>query len=207
MKKFGKLVFGSALLGAAAYGIHTLVNQLEQDEDLYESEYQDEAGDDKDYYADEAGTTEDTAEAIKAAAGRAYTTIQHSSRQAMDKVKEAVGPKGEEVINEVGSAAKEMGKTVTDSASRIRDILQKKDDEEEAVAPAEESAAEEAAPAEEGAPAAEAAQETVNADKNSYVTLKSAAAEVKEAAQETAEALKDAADAGKVEQFFDDEEE
>lgn len=131
MKKFSKLVAGAAVLGAAAYGVYSYLNKLEEDFDYEESDIEleplsEEAAEDA---ADDVTAVDEAAETFKQAANRAYTTIQHGSKQAMDKVKEAVGPKGEEVLSEVGVAAKEMGKTVVESATKIREILQEKDEE------------------------------------------------------------------------------
>ncbi len=131
MKKFSKLVAGAAVLGAAAYGVYSYLNKLEEDFDYEESDIElepagEEAAEDAE---DNVTAADDAAETFKQAANRAYTTIQHGSKQAMDKVKEAVGPKGEEVLSEVGVAAKEMGKTVVESATKIREILQEKDEE------------------------------------------------------------------------------
>ncbi len=131
MKKFSKLVAGAAVLGAAAYGVYSYLNKLEEDFDYEESDIELEpAGEEAEEAAeDDVTAVDDAAETFKQAANRAYTTIQHGSKQAMDKVKEAVGPKGEEVLSEVGVAAKEMGKTVVESATKIREILQEKDEE------------------------------------------------------------------------------
>ncbi len=191
MKKLGKVIVGSALLGAAAYGAHVYLNRLEQEEDIFEPD------------AAEDGAAAPSYTELEEAAGRAYTTIQHSSRQAMEKVREVVGPKGGEVMDEIGAAAKEMGKTVMNSADRIMDILQSKDEEAEAVEPEE---------AEE--PAAEDAPATEPEEASPYVVLKSVKAAATEESSRTEEAaaaqareLAKAADELKIEEFFDDEDE
>ena len=63
MKKLGKLIAASALLGAAAYGIHTYLNRMEQEEDIFESDASD----------DEQASASYTE--LGEAANRAYTTI------------------------------------------------------------------------------------------------------------------------------------
>lgn len=182
MGKIGKLIFGTALVGAAAYGLYSYLTKVEEDEDYMDSDLEDiekleGAPSDEEAEAEEDFEEDDfdvTAETIKQAANRAYTTIQHGSQQAVDRMKEAVGPKGEEVLNTVEAAATEVGKTVKDSATKIREILREKNEEE---ALSDEAA--EAAPAEE--------KEAVQAE-----TVKPA-----EASAES--------EAPKVEQFFDDE--
>ena len=190
MGKISKLIFGTALVGAAAYGLYSYLTKVEEDEDYMDSDLEDiekleGAPSDEEAEAEEDFEEDDfdaTAETIKQAANRAYTTIQHGSQQAVDRMKEAVGPKGEEVLNTVEAAATEVGKTVKDSATKIREILREKNEEE---ALSDEAA--EAAPAETVEPA-----------------------EVKEEAPASEEAVKPAeasaeSEAPKVEQFFDDE--
>ncbi len=217
MKKFSKLVAGAAVLGAAAYGVYSYLNKLEEDFDYEETDIElepagEEEGDDT---QDDVTGVDDAAETFKQAANRAYTTIQHGSKQAMDKVKEAVGPKGEEVLSEVGLAAQAMGKTVAESATRIREILQENEEEfseeetEETVSvetPAEDEASDAAKP-QENVLADENADKTPDADieispeehYDSYVTLRSASAEHKP--EETVKV----SDLPEVEQFFNDE--
>ena len=199
MGKIGKLIFGTALVGAAAYGLYSYLTKVEEDDymdsDLEDIEKLEGAPSDEEAEAEEDFEEDDfdvTAETIKQAANRAYTTIQHGSQQAVDRMKEAVGPKGEEVLNTVEAAASEVGKTVKDSATKIREILREKNEEE---ALYDETA--EAAPAEvkEETPASE---EAVKPE------------EVKEEAPASEEAVKPAeasaeSEAPKVEQFFDDE--
>ena len=200
MGKISKLIFGTALVGAAAYGLYSYLTKVEEDEDYMDSDLEDieklegapsdeEAEDEEDFEEDDFDVT---AETIKQAANRAYTTIQHGSQQAVDRMKEAVGPKGEEVLNTVEAAATEVGKTVKDSATKIREILREKNEEE---ALYDEAA--EAAPAE-GKEEAPVSEEAVKP------------AEEKEEAPVSEETVKPAeasaeSEAPKVEQFFDDE--
>lgn len=200
MGKISKLIFGTALVGAAAYGLYSYLTKVEEDKDYMDSDLEDieklegapsdeEAEDEEDFEEDDFDVT---AETIKQAANRAYTTIQHGSQQAVDRMKEAVGPKGEEVLNTVEAAATEVGKTVKDSATKIREILRERNEEEalydEAaeVAPAE--GKEEAPVSEEAVKPAEEKEETP------------APAETVKPAEASAES-----EAPKVEQFFDDE--
>ncbi len=200
MGKISKLIFGTALVGAAAYGLYSYLTKVEEDKDYMDSDLEDieklegapsdeEAEDEEDFEEDDFDVT---AETIKQAANRAYTTIQHGSQQAVDRMKEAVGPKGEEVLNTVEAAATEVGKTVKDSATKIREILREKNeggalyDEAAEAAPAE--GKEEAPVSEEAVKPAEEKEETP------------APAETVKPAEASAES-----EAPKVEQFFDDE--
>lgn len=183
MGKISKLIFGTALVGAAVYGVYSYLTKVEEDEDYTDSDLEDiekleGAPSDEEAEAEEDFEEDDfdvTAETIKQAANRAYTTIQHGSQQAVDRMKEAVGPKGEEVLNTVEAAATEVGKTVKDSATKIREILRERNEEEALYDEAE------AAPA-------EGKEETP------------APAETVKPAEASAES-----EAPKVEQFFDDE--
>ena len=82
----------------------------------------------------------DYTEKFMTAATRTYTTIKDSSADAMAKVKEAIGPKGEEVLDVVGETAEKVKGVVADSAARVKDILQEEENKldeevvEEAVA-------------------------------------------------------------------------
>lgn len=200
MGKISKLIFGTALVGAAVYGVYSYLTKVEEDEDYMDSDLEDieklegapsdeEAEDEEDFEEDDFDVT---AETIKQAANRAYTTIQHGSQQAVDRMKEAVGPKGEEVLNTVEAAATEVGKTVKDSATKIREILRERNeegalyDEAAEVAPAE--GKEEAPVSDEAVKPAEEKEETP------------APAETVKPAEASAES-----EAPKVEQFFDDE--
>ena len=200
MGKLGKLLFGTALVGAAAYGLYSYLTKVEEDEDYTDSDLEDiekleGAPSDEEAEAEEDFEEDDfdvTAETIKQAANRAYTTIQHGSQQAVDRMKEAVGPKGEEVLNTVEAAATEVGKTVKDSATKIREILREKNEEE---ALYDEAA--EAAPAE-GKEEAPVSDEAVKPAEEKEETP--APAEIVKPAEASAES-----EAPKVEQFFDDE--
>ena len=199
MGKISKLIFGTALVGAAAYGLYSYLTKVEEDEDYTDSDLEDiekleGAPSDEEAEAEEDFEEDDfdvTAETIKQAANRAYTTIQHGSQQAVDRMKEAVGPKGEEVLNTVEAAATEVGKTVKDSATKIREILREKNEEEALYDEAE------AAPAE-GKEEAPVSEETVKPAEEKEETP--APAETVKPAEASAES-----GAPKVEQFFDDE--
>ena len=200
MGKISKLIFGTALVGAAAYGLYSYLTKVEEDEDYMDSDLEDiekleGAPSDEEAEAEEDFEEDDfdvTAETIKQAANRAYTTIQHGSQQAVDRMKEAVGPKGEEVLNTVEAAATEVGKTVKDSATKIREILREKNEEEalydEAAEAAKAEGKEEAPVSAEAVKPAEEKEETP------------APAETVKLAEASAES-----EAPKVEQFFDDE--
>lgn len=200
MGKISKLIFGTALVGAAAYGLYSYLTKVEEDEDYTDSDLEDiekleGAPSDEEAEAEEDFEEDDfdvTAETIKQAANRAYTTIQHGSQQAVDRMKEAVGPKGEEVLNTVEAAATEVGKTVKDSATKIREILRERNEEE---ALYDEAA--EAAPAE-GKEEAPVSEEAVKPAEEKEETP--APAETVKPAEASAES-----EAPKVEQFFDDE--
>lgn len=200
MGKISKLIFGTALVGAAAYGLYSYLTKVEEDEDYMDSDLEDieklegapsdeEAEDEEDFEEDDFDVT---AETIKQAANRAYTTIQHGSQQAVGRMKEAVGPKGEEVLNTVEAAATEVGKTVKDSATKIREILREKNEEgalyDEAAEAAKAEGKEEAPVSDEAVKPAEEKEETP------------APAETVKPAEASAES-----EAPKVEQFFDDE--
>lgn len=200
MGKISKLIFGTALVGAAAYGLYSYLTKVEEDEDYMDSDLEDiekleGAPSDEEAEAEEDFEEDDfdvTAETIKQAANRAYTTIQHGSQQAVDRMKEAVGPKGEEVLNTVEAAATEVGKTVKDSATKIREILREKNEEgalyDEAAEAAKAEGKEEAPVSDEVVKPAEEKEETP------------APAETVKPAEASAES-----EAPKVEQFFDDE--
>ena len=200
MGKISKLIFGTALVGAAAYGLYSYLTKVEEDKDYMDSDLEDieklegapsdeEAEDEEDFEEDDFDVT---AETIKQAANRAYTTIQHGSQQAVDRMKEAVGPKGEEVLNTVEAAATEVGKTVKDSATKIREILREKNEEgalyDEAAEAAKAEGKEEAPVSDEAVKPAEEKEE----------------APVSEETVKPAEASAES-EAPKVEQFFDDE--
>lgn len=199
MGKISKLIFGTALVGAAAYGLYSYLTKVEEDKDYTDSDLEDieklegapsdeEAEDEEDFEEDDFDVT---AETIKQAANRAYTTIQHGSQQAVDRMKEAVGPKGEEVLNTVEAAATEVGKTVKDSATKIREILRERNEEEALYDEAE------AAPAE-GKEEAPVSEEAVKPAEEKEETP--APAETVKPAEASAES-----EAPRVEQFFDDE--
>ena len=148
---------------------------------------------------------------IQDAAARAYTTIRRSSGEAAAKVREKIGPKGEEVIGVAKENAGKIKEAVADSAVRIRDILQKEEvapeETEEFEIPIEEEKTEET-PAPENAEGTTAAEETSEPEKEEQD------AGEEESPEETVEAfiaatLQEMSEEGKksekVVDFFDDE--
>lgn len=197
MGKLGKMILGTALLGAAAYGVYSYLTKKEEESldasDLENIEKLEGGAADPD--EDEF---EEKAETIKQAANRAYTTIQHSSRQAMDKVKEAVGPRGEEVFNAVGEAATEVGRTMKDSATKIRDILREKEEDMEEIYEKAEETAKTATTS-----GGEAAGE--NTEENSQTSAPKEDPEPAEAFETKEKASSEENKAPSVERFFDEE--
>ena len=115
MFKLGKLLFGMAVAGVTAA---TVYNYLEENAAKKDDEFEDEFDD------SEVKEEEDPTERLKTAATRTYTTIKTGSEEAMAKVREAIGPKGEEVLDVVGETAGKVKDAVVDSAARVKDILQ-----------------------------------------------------------------------------------
>ena len=152
MFKLGKLLFGLAVAGVTAATVYNYLDESNGSEEDFEN----------DLPEDQAEEEEDRTERLKVAAERTYTTIKAGSADAMAKVREAIGPKGEEVLDVMGETAGNIRNVVVDSAVRVKDILAEEEtgiDEgviEEAVANAvaEEMEAEAAEKAEEE-PAAE----------------------------------------------------
>lgn len=62
-------------------------------------------------------------ENIKDAANRAYTTIQHGTEDAMTNIKKAIGPQGEEILDNVSDAAGKIKDTAVDTGKRIGNIV------------------------------------------------------------------------------------
>lgn len=62
-------------------------------------------------------------ENIKDAANRAYTTIQHGTEEAAGNFKKAIGPQGEEILNNVTDAAGKIRDTAVDTGKRVGDIV------------------------------------------------------------------------------------
>ena len=152
MFKLGKLLFGLAVAGVTAATVYNYLDEGNKSDEDFEN----------DLSEGEEEEEEDPTERLKVAASRTYTTSKAGSADAMAKVREAIGPKGEEVLDVVGETADKVKNAVVDSAVRVKDILQEEEtgvDEEvieEAVAnavaqdmEAEAEAAEEAAAAEE----------------------------------------------------------
>ena len=133
MFRLGKLLFGLAVAGATAA---TVYNYLDQKNSEPDEDFDDDFEDDDTPKSEE----EDYTEKFMTAATRTYTTIKDSSADAMAKVKEAIGPKGEEVLDVVGETAEKVKGVVADSAARVKDILQEEENKldeevvEEAVA-------------------------------------------------------------------------
>lgn len=123
MSKFGKFVAGVGILGAAAIGVYYM---LDQDAKKKASETVTKGEEDSTGTAEEESTSFDE-DQFRDAASRAYTTIKHGTEAAVDKMKESIGPKGEDVLKEVGNAAGKVKDTVVDSANRVRDILNSDD--------------------------------------------------------------------------------
>lgn len=132
MFRLGKVLFGLAVAGVTAA---TVYNYLEENGNKTGDEFEDDTREVEE-------EDNDTAERFVNAATRTYTTIKESSADAMAKVREAIGPKGEEVLDVVGETAGKVKDAVVDSAVRVKDILSEDtdgiDDEviEEAVAAA-----------------------------------------------------------------------
>ena len=129
MFRVGKLLFGLAVAGITAATVYNYLDEgSNQSEDGFDDDLQEEE------------VEEDPTERLKVAATRTYTTIKAGSQDAMAKVREAIGPKGEEVLDVVGETADKVKNAVVDSAVRVKDILAEEESEideeviEEAVA-------------------------------------------------------------------------
>ena len=148
MGKLSKLILGSALAGLTAATVYFYL-----DETMKESVC------DAD---DPEGDAPDNTEALKRAASRTYTMIKDGTDEAFVRVREAIGPKGNEVMDVAVDTASKVKSVFSDTAGKVRDILQEEEDltpeEAEAV---EEAVAEEAEAtiAAEEAEAAEAMEE------------------------------------------------
>lgn len=62
-------------------------------------------------------------ENIKDAANRAYTTIQHGTEEAAGNFKKAIGPQGEQILNDVQDAGIKIKDAAVDTGKRIGDIV------------------------------------------------------------------------------------
>ena len=108
MFRLGRLLFGIAVAGAAAATVYNYLDQSNKEtDDEFNDDFPEEGG-------AEPANEEDYTEKFKTAATRTYTTIKESSADAMAKVKEAIGPKGEEVLDVVGETA---GKVVEEAVA------------------------------------------------------------------------------------------
>ena len=94
MGKFGRLLLSSAVLGITAATAYYYMEES--------AKAKKEAG--------EGAAEPDTTEMLKTAANRTYTTIKNGTAEAYSKVKEAIGPQGEEVLDVVEETA---GKVAT----------------------------------------------------------------------------------------------
>ena len=112
MFRLGKLLFGLAVAGVTAA---TVYNYLDESGKEAEDEFEE----DLDDIDEDAEEEEDPTEKFKTAATRTYTTIKASSADAMAKVREAIGPKGEEVLDVVNETAGKVKHVVDDSAERV----------------------------------------------------------------------------------------
>ena len=114
MGKLGKFLVGCSVIGAAAAGVYYYLEKTSGKAS-----------------ADADSQTERTSpidvEAVKEAADRAYTTIRHGTDETIAKVKEAIGPKGEEVA----AAAQETAEKVKEAAEELKEAA--KDAAEEVV--------------------------------------------------------------------------
>lgn len=117
MFKLGKFLIGVAAAGITAA---TVYNYLEESSKSDVDEFEDDL-------SENVEEENDAAERFKTAATRTYTTIKAGSADAMAKVREAIGPKGEEVLDVVGETAGKVKEAVVDSATKVKDILTEED--------------------------------------------------------------------------------
>ena len=89
MFRVGKFLLGLAVAGFTAATVYNYLDESQKSDEDFED----------DLPEDEAEEEEDPAEKLKVAATRTYTTIKEGSADAMAKVREAIGPKGEEVLD------------------------------------------------------------------------------------------------------------
>ena len=117
MSRFGKFVAGIAVIGAAAAGVYYYLDQKSR----------------KTQTAGNGDDENETADSIKNAADRAYTTIKHGTDETVNKVREAFaeGGKGREVLDEAKTAAGKIKDDVVDSASKVINIMGRKDSEDD----------------------------------------------------------------------------
>ena len=123
------------------------VDKSAADEDPDEAcEETDDSSDDDDSREDEnskgftdpdvdSGADEDYVSDAAAFAERAYTTLKETATSAADKVrtevvpkvKETIGPKGEDILKVVGDTAVQFKDAVVESAGKVRDIVNDKE--------------------------------------------------------------------------------
>jgi hypothetical protein len=113
MGKFGKFILGTAVFGAAAYGVYEYLKDKNGSAAVGTGSPE----------ADEEGSEGGFASQTEEFADRTYTTIKKGASQAADKVKEAIGPKGEKILDVVGESAGKMKDVVLDSAVKVKDIM------------------------------------------------------------------------------------
>jgi len=113
MGKFGKFILGTAVFGAAAYGVYEYLKDKNGSAAVGTGSAE----------ADEDGSEGGFASQTEEFADRTYTTIKKGASQAADKVKEAIGPKGEKILDVVGESAGKMKDVVLDSAVKVKDIM------------------------------------------------------------------------------------
>ena len=111
---FGKLLAGFVVAGAVAAGVYYYL-----DKDSRKSGKTSNGEDITD--AEEA--RDETADKVKDAATRAYTTIRQTTEDTVSKVKEAIGPNGEKIVTTAADTAAKVRDVVLDSAGKVKDII------------------------------------------------------------------------------------
>ena len=194
MSSFGRFMLGCGIIGAVAGGVYYYLDSMSKE---------------KAQEAPETGSDEEVrtaAEEVEDAASRAYTTIRHSTDETLSRVKEAIGPKGEDVLEVVGETAARVKDVVLDSAEKVREIYRDKE------ARQEEEAFEEAPDTADGEVAGDLDENTASVLKEkAEEALQDGPAEEQDAAEapdaEEISSLEKAAEeaaAKKVEEFFND---
>ena len=121
MSKLGGLLFGAAVMAGVAAGVYYYLDKQDRKGSAGADETDDE------FITDEE-EEEDAVDAIRDAADRAYATIKHGTDETISKVREAVGPKGEEIMDVASKAVGDMAGVVTDSAAKVKSILDQKEE-------------------------------------------------------------------------------
>ena len=120
MGKLGNFVIGCIIAGAAAGGVYHYLETIAQDQPG----------------KDEAGK-EEYSEARKFAE-RTYTTVKTGAEEVYGSFKDKIGPKGEEFLNVANETAGKVKEVFTDSAEKVKDIIEEvKEEAAEAVPEAE----------------------------------------------------------------------